>query len=94
VDTEGADNGVRHWEFSGSYDGKDNPVAGNSPYGDVVALSRINATTVRLTHKKAGKITVTETVVLSNDGKTRTLTLKGTNVLGQTVDSVAVYDKQ
>ena len=34
------------------------------------------------------------TAVGSSDGKTRTVTAKGKNVLGQAVDNVNVYDKQ
>ena len=94
VDQVNGDGTVLHWEFTGNYDGKDNPVIGNSPYGDTTALTRINPTTVRLVSKKGGKITVTQTSVVSSDGKTRTLTGKGTNVLGQPVDTVTLYERQ
>jgi hypothetical protein len=53
-----------------------------------------NATTTKTVWKKNGKITVTSTSVIYNDGKTRTSTTKGTDALGHAVDSVAVYDKQ
>jgi len=36
----------------------------------------------------------TLTRVVSEDGKTMTVTVKGTNAQGQAVDTVAVYDKQ
>ena len=62
----------QHWEFTANYDGKDVPVSGNSPYGDSVAATRINANTMRLVNKKSGKVTATLTVVVSADGKTRT----------------------
>ena len=94
VDTVGADGTVRHYEYTVNYDGKDNPVIGNSSYGDMTARTRINATTTRAVNKKGGKITTTQTTVVSREGKTRTITTKGTNVLGQTVDNVTVYDKQ
>ena len=37
---------------------------------------------------------VTQTAVMSSDGKTRTVTTKGTNALGQTFDNVNFYEKQ
>jgi hypothetical protein len=94
VDTVGADGTVRHYEYSVNYDGKDSPVVGNSPYGDMTARTRIDATTTRSVNKKGGKVTTTQTTVVSSDGKTRTVTTKGTNVLGQTTDNVTVWDKQ
>ena len=93
VDLVGADGKASHWMFTANYDGKDNPVTGSSPYGDAVALTRIDAQTTRVVSKASGKVTVTQTIVVSGDGKTRTVTTKGT-LGGQAVDSVAFYDKQ
>ena len=45
-------------------------------------------------YKKDGKVTITSTNVVSSDRKTYTITSKGTNTLGQTINTVAVYDKQ
>jgi len=42
----------------------------------------------------APKVTTTQTSVVSADGKTRTVTSKGINAQGQTIDSVLFYDKQ
>jgi hypothetical protein len=85
---------TRHWTYTANYDGKDVPITGNSQYGDVVAVTRVNANTTRHTYKNGGKVTTTSTIVVSSDGKTRTVTSKGTDARGQAVDSVAVYDKQ
>ena len=82
-----------HYEFTANYDGKDNPAIGN-PDADMVARTRINATTTKTVNKKGGKIMTTITFVVSSDGKTRTLTTTGTNALGQTLNSVAVWEKQ
>jgi hypothetical protein len=92
-DSVGADGTARHSEYTIVYDGKDNPITGNSLSGDVVAGTRIDANTVTFIYKKGGKVTVTTTSVASSDRKTYTITSKGTNTLGQTVNSVAVYDK-
>lgn len=94
VDLVGADGTVSHWALTANYDGKDNPVTGNSPYGDVAAFTRIDANTTRIITKQSGKVTVTQTIVVSSDGKTRTTTTKGTDAKGQTVDTIAFYEKQ
>ncbi len=94
VDLAGADGTPHHWEFTAKYDGKDNPVTGNSPFGDSVALNRLSANTVRISVKQGGKLTITQTMVVSADGKTRTITTKGSDAKGQPIDSTAVYDKQ
>ena len=94
VDFVGPDGTPNRWSFSGNYDGKDNPVTGNSPYGNTAALTKVDAKTIRITSKQDGKVMVTSTIVLSADGKTRTTTSKGTDVKGQPVDVVSVYEKQ
>jgi hypothetical protein len=94
VDTVGADGTVRHYVYSANFDGKDYPVAGNSANGDVVALTQVDANTMRTVNMKDGKVTVTQSSVVSGDQKTRTITSKGTNLLGQTVDNVGVWERQ
>jgi flavin-dependent dehydrogenase len=49
---------------------------------------------LKLTVKKDGKVTVTGRVVVSADGKSRTVTTNVTDAEGKKVKSVAVYDKQ
>ena len=94
VDLVSTDGTKSHWGFTGNYDGKDNPVTGDSPYGEVVSLTRVDAKTTRITSKHNGKVTATSTIVLSADGKTRTTTTKGTDVKGQPLDVVSFYEKQ
>jgi len=94
TDEVAQDGTVRHTNSTGNYDGKDVKMVGNSSNGDMVARTRINATTTKTVWKKSGKITVTSTAVTSNGGKTRTSTTQGTEALGHDVDNVAVYDKQ
>jgi hypothetical protein len=94
VDLVGTDGSTSHWSFIANYDGKDVPITGNSPYGNTVSLTRVDAKTVKLTAKQDGKVTTTSTIVLSADGKTRTTTTKGTDPKGQAVDVMSVYEKQ
>jgi hypothetical protein len=94
VDLAATDGTKHHWEFTANYDGKDNPVTGSTPYGNVVALTRVDARTIRIVTKQDGKVTVNQTIVVSPDGKTRTTTTKGKNAKGEAVDSVSFYEKQ
>jgi hypothetical protein len=94
VDAVQADGAKTHWEYTAHDDGKDNPVTGVNLLGDMAARKRINPTTTETTFKKDGKVTVVQTAIISTDGKTRTLTTKGVNATGQTVNGVIVYDRQ
>lgn len=94
VDLMPADGAPSHWAFTANYDGKDYPVTGNSPYGDTVVLTRVDARTLRITSKQNGKVTTTATIVVAEDGKSRTTTIKGTDVKGQPVDVVSYYEKR
>jgi hypothetical protein len=93
VDTVGADGAVVHYAYTANYDGKDNSVVGN-PNADMAARTRVDANTTKLVTKKDGKILANQTLVVSGDGKTLTITTKGTDAKGQNADSVAIYDKQ
>jgi hypothetical protein len=94
VDQTMPDGSKRQWSVTADYDGKDMPVVGNNPDADTIARTRVNASTVRTVSKKAGKVTTTQTSAVSADGKTRTVTTKGVNAKGQTVNNVAIYDRQ
>ena len=94
VDLVATDGTANHWSFTGNFDGKDNPVTGNSPWGNAAALERVDARTIRIVSKQNGKVMTTSTIVVAADGKTRTSTTKGTDLKGQPVDSVSLYEKQ
>ena len=81
------------WEMTATYDGKDHPVKGN-PDADSISLKRVSDTTGESTFKKGGKVMAVNTRVLSADGKTLTITSKGTTSDGKPRSDVAVYDKQ
>lgn len=94
LDVMGANGAIAHLEFSGDYDGKDNPVTGSGQAGGVVALTRLDANTVRLIHKRDGEVIVTQTEVVSSDGKTMTVTTTGTTPWGAPLNGVAVWERQ
>ena len=82
-----------HTEWSGKFDGKDYPVTGD-PNSDARSYTKVNDRTVTTTAKKNGKVMVTGRIVVSEDGKSRTVTLNGTTPKGKKFKNVAVYDKQ
>ena len=81
-----------HNEWSGKFDGKDNPVKGD-PNRDTAALKKIDDHTFEITSKKAGKVVSKIRVVFSSDGKTRTQTGQGTNAQGVKTNNTVVYEK-
>ena len=81
-----------HNEWTGKFDGKDYPVTGD-PTSDMRAYKVVNDHTLDLTVKKDGKVVTTGRIVVSADGKTRTVNTSGTDSTGKT-KSTAVYDKQ
>lgn len=94
VDSVLPDGTARHWTYTTNYDGKEVPITGNCQYGDTVAVTRIDARSLRSVYKLKGVVTVTQMTVVAPDGKSRTVTTKGKNALGQNVDNINVYDKQ
>lgn len=90
VDGEGK---PTHTEWTGKFDGKDYPLTGD-PLSDTRSYKTIDDRTTDLTSKKGGKVTGTGKVVISADGKTRTVTVSGTDAKGKKFKSIAVYDKQ
>jgi len=82
-----------HVEWSGKFDGKDYPVAGD-PNSDSRSYTKVNERTLATSNKKNGKVTVTGQIVVSADGKSRTVMVTGTTPKGKKFKNVAVYDKQ
>lgn len=93
VDGVDASGKPSHSEWTGKFDGKDSPVTGDST-ADTRAYKTVNDRTVTFNQKKAGKVTMTGRIVVSADGKTRTVTTSATDAKGGKVTSTAVYDKQ
>ena len=95
VTTDGTANDGKpsHTEWTGKFDGKDYPLTGD-PTADVRSYTMINDHTLTLTNKKNGKEIASGRVVVSADGKSRSLTLHSTNPAGKKVSSTAMYDKQ
>jgi hypothetical protein len=95
VTTEGTDKDGKplHTEWTGKFDGKDYPLTGD-PSADSRSYTKVDGRRLTLFNKKAGKVVTSGHIVLSEDGKSRTLNLAGTDSAGKKVSSSAVYDKQ
>jgi len=93
VDGVGGDGKPLHTEWTGKFDGKDYPVTGD-PASDMRAYTRVNDHTLRMVVKNGGKTTSTGRIVVAADGKSRTVTVSGTDSSGKKMSYTAVYDKQ
>ena len=95
ITVEGVDEngGAVRNEWTGKFDGKDYPVTGESN-SDARSYRIVDKHTLTLTNKKGGKTTLTGRIVISADGKSRTVTTTSTDAQGKKVTNVAVYDKQ
>jgi hypothetical protein len=93
IDGTDAEGKPTHNEWTGKYDGKDYPVTGD-PNSDSRALKKVNDHTITFTVKKGSNVTTTGRIVVSPDGKTRTVTTSGTDPKGNKFTATAVYDKQ
>ena len=82
-----------HNEWTGKFDGKDYPLMGD-PSADMRSYKVVDDHTMELTNKKSGKVTATGKIVISADGKSRTVTVTGMDPSGKKVHYSAMYDKQ
>ena len=79
-----------HNEWTGKFDNKFYAVTGDAT-SDQRSYRQINKNTLELTGKKDGKVTLTGRIVVSANGRVRTVT---TTASGSKVSNRAVYDKQ
>lgn len=93
VDGTDSNGNAVHSEWTGKFDGKAYPVTGD-PTSDSRSYRRINPRTMTLIARKGGKVALTGRIVVSPDGKSRTVTTTAIDSKGRRVRSVAVYDKQ
>ncbi len=93
VDGTDSDGKPTHNEWTGKFDGKDYPVTGD-PSSDSRSYKMVNDHTLTFTNTKDSKVTLTGRVVVAADGKSRTVTVSGTDSKGKKFTSTSVYDKQ
>jgi hypothetical protein len=93
VDGTGADGKSVHSEWTGKLDGKEYAVTGD-PSSDMRSYVKKDENTLEFTATQGGKVTMTGSIELSKDGKTRTVKTAFTDAKGKKVKSTAVYDRQ
>jgi hypothetical protein len=79
--------------YTAKYDSLEYPLTGSATI-DAIALKRVNASTAEATLTHARKLIGTARRVISEDGKTMTITFRGTDENGRAVTNVAVYEKE
>ncbi len=92
VNADGTRTTVQYIEAN--FDGKDYPLTGSQFGADTVSLKRIDTRTTERTDKKGSTVIQTLRRVVSQDGKTMTVTTKGTNAQGQAMNNVALFERQ
>ena len=90
VESIGADGKPQKWGYTSTFDGSENPVSGNPGIDAVVARTK----TGTVEYMKAGKVVTTTSSVMSDDGKTLTVTVKIPDAQGKELTNVVVYEKQ
>ena len=93
VDGTDKDGKAVHNVWTGKYDSKDYPVTGEAGY-DSRAYTKVDDRTLDMTIKKSGKVVATGKIVLSADGKSRTVTTMSADPKRTEMSATAVYDKQ
>ena len=93
VDGSDKDGKSTHNDWTGKFDGKDYAVTGD-PTSDMRSYKKVDDHTLKMTVKKDGKITATGRIVVSADGKSRTVNTNATDAEGKKVKNTVVYDKQ
>jgi hypothetical protein len=82
-----------HSDWTGKFDGKEYALTGD-PANDMRSYKVIDEHTLLVISKKGGKETFSARIVVSADGKTRTVTVSGTDASGAKITSTQTYDKQ
>jgi hypothetical protein len=94
VTGERADGTPAGSSYTAKYDGQEVKVAGNAPY-DTVSVKQVDANTLTDERTKTGtQYRASGRIVISNGGKTMTVTIKGTDAAGKAFANVMVYEKQ
>jgi|SRR5581483_7901696 len=83
---------TEHSEWVGMFNGTDYPVTGD-PDSDMRSYNKVDDHTLNFWAKKGGKVIMSGKVVVSTDGKTRTVTGTAINPKGKKVHFASVYDK-
>jgi hypothetical protein len=81
-----------HSEWVGKFDGKDYPMTGDP--SSTRSFKRVDSHTLDIIDKKDGKGLRNDRVVISPDGKVRTITIRGTDASGKPTTITQISDKE
>ena len=90
IDSDGKPTSI---QASYSLDGREHPIVGSAD-ADSQSIKRVDALSTEGTLEKSGKVVQTVRRSITKDGKTMTITFKGQNAQGQTINNVMVFDKR
>ena len=93
VDSVSSNGKQTHYEWIGKFDGKEYPVTGD-PLSDARSYTKVGDRILGFNIMKDRKVITSGRIVVSADGKSRTVTLSGTDAKGHRVSSNEVYEKQ
>jgi hypothetical protein len=93
VDGVDKDGKPTHSVWVGKFDGKAYPAKGNLSWNSV-AYKVVNDRTNDITTMKDGKMIWSGRITVAADGKSRTVTINGTDADGKKFNGKAVYDKE
>jgi hypothetical protein len=93
VDGVDKDGKPTHSVWVGKFDGKVYPVKGNLTYNQVM-YKMVNDHTNNITTMMNGKMAWSGTITVAKDGKSRVVTMNGTDANGKKFKGKSFYDKQ
>src|SRR6266581_7453211 len=93
VDGVDKDGKATHSVWVGKFDGKAYPSKGNMSWNSA-AYKMVNDRTNDITTMKDGKIVWSGKITVAADGKSRTVTMNGTDASGKKFSGKAVYNKE
>jgi hypothetical protein len=93
VDSVSGDGKPTRYVWVGKFDGKEYPVTGD-PLSDARSYTVVDEHILGFNVMKGRKVITSGRIVVSADGKSRTVTMSGTDAKGDRVSSSEVYEKQ
>jgi hypothetical protein len=92
---ERSDGAAINTTYTAKFDGSPATLSGQGAPYDTISLKQVNASTFTYeTKNSTTKYTAHGRLVVSHDGKTLTMTAKGTDAAGKPMTVTLVYDKQ